>query len=102
MRHPQHSEDEKDVKPEDIAKASYEVSNKKIQIPSNELSLLIDPKECVSRRRSRGSSSPTEVRKLIRTQGKAISKCQAVHRKLMEALKKSSEALRSEVGRYLA
>ncbi len=91
----------KDVKPEDVEKASLEVLGKEISITSKELQSLIDPEECVSRRRSRGSPSTPEVKRLLKSHSKIISKFEVEHQRLMRAIKESKSALREMVKKYL-
>lgn len=92
----------KDVKPEDVEKASQEVIGRVIHMSSKELESIIDPEKCVSRRRSRGSPAPLEVRRSLKNLRDSISRYEADHRRLSKSLGKYRETLRKKVAQYLA
>jgi hypothetical protein len=92
----------KDVKPEDLEKASQEVLGRVIRMSSKELESAVDPERCVSLRRSKGSPAPTEVRESLRNLRETISRLEAAHQSLSENLRKYKETLRRKVAQYLA
>ncbi|MEM3071981.1 MAG: argininosuccinate lyase [Candidatus Bathyarchaeia archaeon] len=91
----------RDVKPEDLEKASQEVLGRMIHMSPKELESAIDPSICVSHRRSGGSSAPMEVRRSLKNLRETMSKFEAAHQSLSKNLRKYRETLRKKVAQYL-
>lgn len=87
--------------PKEIEETSWKTLGKTVKVGEEELAAITDPRRSLSERRSAGSPSPEEVRKMLSKRKTKLNECKEALQERVNKINKALERLSSLVKEYL-